>query len=163
MRKTIDNLLAKACLAILFIMLVAVIWQVFSRFVLQSPSTATDEISSFSLIWVGLLGAAYATGQHLHLAIDLLPEKLVAKQSTFFDSFVYISVFIFALCIMIIGGGRLCMLSFQFEQTSASLEIPLGFIYLVVPLSGLLICYFSIDTLLTTLRNNKTSLNTTKS
>ncbi len=155
MRKTIDNILGKACLGILFIMLVAVIWQVFSRFILQSPSTATDEISSFSLIWVGLLGAAYATGQHLHLAIDLLPEKLVEKQSAFFDGFVYLSVFAFALTVMIIGGGRLCMLSFQFEQTSASLEIPLGFIYLVVPLSGVLICYFSLDTLLDTLKSKK--------
>jgi TRAP-type C4-dicarboxylate transport system permease small subunit len=155
MRKTIDNILGKACLGILFIMLVAVIWQVFSRFILQSPSTATDEISSFSLIWVGLLGAAYATGQHLHLAIDLLPEKLVEKQYAFFDGFVYLSVFAFALTVMIIGGGRLCMLSFQFEQTSASLEIPLGFIYLVVPLSGVLICYFSLDTLFDTLKSKK--------
>ncbi len=153
MRKVIDNLLGKVCLGILFIMLLAVIWQVFSRFILKSPSTATDEVSSFSLIWLGLLGAAYATSQQLHLAIDLLPEKLVAKQSAFFDGFVYVSVFVFAFVVMIIGGGRLCMLSFQFEQTSASLEIPLGFIYLVVPVAGALICYFSLDTLLTNLKS----------
>lgn len=153
MRKVIDNLLGKLCLVILFIMLIAVIWQVFSRFILQSPSTATDEISSFSLIWLGLLGAAYATSQQLHLAIDLLPEKLVAKQHAFFDGFVHLCVCVFAFAVMIIGGGRLCMLSFQFEQTSASLEIPLGFIYLVVPLAGMLICYFSLDTLLTNLKS----------
>jgi len=136
-------------------MLAAVIWQVFSRFILQSPSTATDEISSFSLIWVGLLGAAYATGMHLHLAIDLLPEKLIEKNTVFFDGFIYISVFVFALCVMIIGGLRLCQLTFQFDQTSASLGIPLGFIYMVVPLSGILICYFSLDTFFKKIKLNK--------
>jgi len=157
MRATVVNILGKVCLAVLFIMLAAVIWQVFSRFVLQSPSTATDEISSFSLIWVGLLGAAYATGQHLHLAIDLLPEKMVEKNLAFFDGFVYLSVFLFAFCVMIIGGARLCQLTFQFEQTSASLGLPLGFIYLVVPFSGLLICYFSIDTFYSRIKSNKAS------
>ena len=155
MRKTIDSILGKACLGILFIMLAAVIWQVFARFVLKSPSTVTDEISSYSLIWVGLLGAAYATGQNLHLAIDLLPEKMVKKNVVMFDGFVYLSVFVFAFLVMIVGGTRLCLLSFQFEQTSASLNIPLGFIYLVIPFSGALICYFSIDTFLLKIKSQK--------
>jgi len=157
MRTTITNILGKVCLAVLFIMLAAVIWQVFSRFILQSPSTATDEISSFSLIWVGLLGAAYATGMHLHLAIDLLPEKMVQKNVAFYDGFVYLSVFVFSFCVMIIGGARLCQLTFQFEQTSASLGIPLGFIYLVVPLAGLLICYFSLDSFFARIKSQKSS------
>jgi len=155
MRKTIDSILGKVCLSILFIMLAAVIWQVFSRFILQSPSTVTDEISSYSLIWVGLLGSAYATGQHLHLAIDLLPEKLVEKNSKLFDGFVYLSVFIFGFFVMIVGGTRLCQLSFQFEQKSASLGIPLGFVYIVVPIAGILICYFSLDTFFKKLKTSK--------
>ncbi|PRP66701.1 TRAP transporter small permease [Nonlabens agnitus] len=157
MRAAVVNIVGKVCLAVLIIMLVAVIWQVFSRFILQSPSTATDEISSFALIWVGLLGAAYATGEHLHLAIDLLPEKMVGKNLAFFDGFVYLSVFVFSLCVMIIGGSRLCQLTFQFEQTSASLGLPLGFIYLIVPISGILICYFSLDSFFAKLKSQKAS------
>ncbi len=155
MRKTIDSILGKMCLVLLIIMLLAVIWQVFARFILQSPSTVTDEISSYSLIWVGLLGAAYATGQHLHLAIDLLPEKMVQKNTKLFDGFVHLCVFAFGFFIMILGGLRLCQLSFQFEQKSASLGIPLGFVYIVVPLAGILICYFSIDTFFKTLKTSK--------
>ncbi|MCG1037463.1 TRAP transporter small permease [Polaribacter sp. DS7-9] len=129
-------------------MLLSVVWQVFSRFVLKSPSTITDEISSFSLIWIGLLGAAYATGKHLHLAIDLIPEHIVNKKQGLFDGIVYLSTFVFAFIVMVIGGIRLCQLSFLFGQTSATLEIPLGLVYLVVPISGSLICYYTIDTLI---------------
>lgn len=149
MRAKIDTILEKLVLFILALMLLSVVWQVFSRFVLRAPSTITDEISSFSLIWLGLLGAAYATGKHLHLAIDLIPEKVVEKKQNLFDGIVYLSTFLFAFTVMVIGGIRLCQLSFQFGQTSATLEIPLGFIYLVVPISGILICYYSLHTLVT--------------
>ncbi|AUC23615.1 MULTISPECIES: TRAP transporter small permease [Polaribacter] len=155
MRAKIDNILEKLVLLILTIMLLSVVWQVFSRFILGAPSTITDEISSFSLIWIGLLGAAYATGKHLHLAIDLIPEHVVAKKQSFFDGIVYLSTFFFAFIVMVIGGIRLCQLSFQFGQTSATLEIPLGIVYLVVPISGILICYYTIDTLINKRKLNK--------
>lgn len=155
MRAKIDSVLEKVVLFILALMLISVIWQVFSRFVLRAPSTITDEISSFSLIWVGLLGAAYAAGKNLHLAIDLIPEDVVKKRQNLFNGIVFVSIAFFAFTVMIIGGVRLCQLSFQFGQTSATLEIPLGFIYLVVPISGTLICYYSIDTLLNLRKLNK--------
>lgn len=144
MKATIDKILEKILMIILSVMLLSVIWQVFSRYILKAPSTITDEITSFSLIWVGILGAAYATGRQLHLAIDLIPEKVVAKSRTLYDGILHISVFLFSFTVMIIGGIRLCWLTFQFKQTSATLEIPLGFVYLVVPISGILICYYSI-------------------
>ena len=155
MRSKIDSVLEKLVLIILVIMLVSVVWQVFSRFVLQAPSTMTDEISSFSLIWIGLLGSAYAAGKNLHLAIDLISDNIVKKRQGFFNGIVFISIAFFAFTVMIIGGFRLVQLSFQFGQTSATLEIPLGFIYMVVPISGILICYYSIDTLLNLRKLNK--------
>lgn len=155
MKKTIDKILEKALIAILGIMLLSVTWQVFSRFVLKAPSTVTDELSSFLLIWLGMLGAAYATGQRLHLAIDLLPQNRVEKNRLFYDGFVYLSVFLFALVVMIIGGIRLSWLTFSFEQTSATLEIPLGVVYLILPISGILICYYCIHLFIITKKSKK--------
>lgn len=156
MRKTIDNILEKVLVFLLALMLLTVIWQVFSRFVLKSPSTLTDEITGFSLIWVGLLGSAYATGKHLHLAIDLIPERIIEKRRKFYDAVVYSSVFFFAFTVMVIGGVRLCQLSFRFGQTSATLEIPLGYIYFVVPMAGILICFYSLHSLIE-LKNKKST------
>lgn len=152
MRNKIDKTLELVLIALMALMLVSVIWQVFSRFIIQSPSTFTDEISSFALIWVGLLGAAYATGKNLHLAIDLLPKNLVDKNPLLYDRIVAVCIFSFAILVMITGGIRLCWLTFMFEQKSATLQIPLGYVYTVVPLSGLIICYYSGINFLT---NNK--------
>ncbi|MEM1338677.1 MAG: TRAP transporter small permease [Bacteroidota bacterium] len=148
MRKRVNLLLEKLLLVIMTVMLLSVIWQVVSRYVLGSPSTLTDEIASFSLIWLGLYGAAYATGKELHLAIDLIPESVINKAPVFYSGVVAFAIVLFAVCVMVIGGLNLCYLTFQLQQKSAALEIPLGWIYSAVPLSGLLITYFSADTFL---------------
>lgn len=155
MRKKIDHILEIILVGLFSIMLISVIWQVFSRFILGSPSTITDEISSFGLIWVGLLGAAYASGKNLHLAIDLVPAKLLSKHRIWFDAFVFISIALFSLSVLIIGGGRLSWITFVLGQKSAALEIPLGFIYLVLPISGILIVYYSLDQCVQLIKNPK--------
>jgi hypothetical protein len=53
-----------------------VLWQVFTRFVIRHPSSYTEELARYLLVWVGLLGAAYASGHKLHLAIDLFSQKM---------------------------------------------------------------------------------------
>ncbi len=147
MRSFIDKILERALIAIISIMLLAVIWQVISRYILGSPSTLTDEIASFSLIWLGLFGAAYATGKQLHLAIDLIPSKIINNSPIFYQSIIAVSVIIFSLFVMVVGGTRLCWLTYILDQKSAALEIPLAFIYVAVPISGSLIIFYSIDTL----------------
>ena len=148
MRKRVNAILEKMLLVIMILMLISVIWQVVSRYVLGSPSTLTDEIASFSLIWLGLYGAAYATGKELHLAIDLIPVSKINKAPIFFSGLVAFAIIVFAVCVMVIGGTNLCILTFKLQQNSAALEIPLGWIYSAVPLSGLFITYFSLDTFL---------------
>ena len=135
MREQINRFLEKLLIVIMAIMVVSVIWQVFSRYVLGSPSTLTDEIASYSLIWLGLYGAAYATGKELHLAIDLIPQHIVEKRPNFYAGIVHLAVLLFAIGVMVIGGSYLCYLTFQLEQKSAALEIPLGWIYSAVPIS----------------------------
>lgn len=144
MKNKVDRILEYLLVVLFSVMLFSVLWQVFSRFLLKSPSTITDEVSSFGLIWVGLLGAAYATGKKLHLAIDLFPQKLVSRKAVFWDGFVYLAIALFSMMVLVIGGGRLCWITFALGQKSAALEIPLGFVYLVVPLSGALILYYCI-------------------
>ncbi len=145
MRATIDKILERLLIVIISVMLIAVIWQVVSRYLLGAPSTLTDEIASFSLIWLGLFGAAYATGKEIHLAIDLIPARTIQKSPALFSGIVTISVVVFAFFVMVVGGARLCWITYTLDQRSAALEIPLAFIYSAVPVSGSLIVYYSLD------------------
>jgi len=52
-------------------------------------------------------------------------------------------IFLFALSIMVIGGIRLMYVTLKLGQTSPSLGLPLGYVYLVLPLSGIFIMFYS--------------------
>lgn len=145
MRATIDNILAKICVALLGLLVVDVLWQVFTRFVMSSPSAFTDEMAGYLLIWVGMLGAAYVTGQREHLAIDLLIQKSPENRKKKLLAFTYLVVFLFALFVFVIGGGWLMYTRFLWNVKSAALGLPLGVVYSVLPIAGIFIMYYTMD------------------
>jgi TRAP-type C4-dicarboxylate transport system permease small subunit len=147
-RAVIDRVLAVVLTGIMAIMVVNVIWQVFTRFVLGAPSSYTEELARYLLIWVSLLGAAYAAGQRLHLAIDVFTSGLTGRRRVRMDWFIQGCVFLFAFGAMVVGGVRLVYISFALEQMSAALRVSLGYVYLVVPISGLLIMFYTAGFLL---------------
>ncbi len=145
LRQKIDKYLEKIVVFLVIVLVVDVLWQVISRYVLTSPSSFTDELAGFLLIWVGLIGAAYVAGKGEHLAIDLLIQKSGPARKRALQIIINVLVFSFSFLVMIVGGIWLVYTRFALEVKSAALEIPLGYIYLVLPISGILICYYALD------------------
>ncbi len=142
--KAVDRILGWVLVVLMGIAVANVLWQVFTRFVLGDPSSFTDELARYLLIWIGLLGASYAAGMKMHLAIDLLPTKLSGRPRFYVGVMIELCVFVFALAVLVIGGSRLVTLTLTLGQTSAALHVPLGYVYLALPLSGLLMMFYSV-------------------
>ena len=137
-----DAALGWALVVLMGLAVVNVLWQVFTRFVLANPSSFTDELARYLLVWVGLLGSAYASGKRAHLAIDLIRTKLHGRATHLHGILVGVVVLLFAVLVLGVGGWRLVQLSFLLGQTSAALQLPLGVVYLALPLSGALIAFY---------------------
>lgn len=159
LRKKIDKTLAVLLTVIMSVLVIDVLWQVTCRYILTSPSSFTDEVAGYLLIWVGLLGAAYVCGEREHLAIDILLTHTHGKRKLSLQIIIHSVVVLFAIAVMIIGGSWLVYTRFLLEVTSASLEINMGYVYLVLPLSGLLIAYYSIDNAREDITNYQSSKN----
>lgn len=144
MKNKIDKILEYVLIALMVILVADVLWQVLSRYILSSPSSFTDELAGFLLIWVGILGSAYVTGKKEHLAIDLLIQKSSPERQKKLMLVVNACIAIFALFVMIIGGSWLMITRFQLNVSSAALHLPLGYVYSILPISGLLMFYYSI-------------------
>ena len=140
----LDKWIAHFLVVLMALMVLNVTWQVISRYVFQSPSSFTDELSRYMLIWVGMLGAAYVAGKNEHLAIDILLTKLGEKAQDKLMILINCCVLAFALIVMVIGGSNLVYLTFVLEQKSAVLQIPLAYIYGIIPFSGLLVMYYQL-------------------
>ena len=155
LRQIIDKILEKFVAAIMAILVLDVLWQVISRYILSAPSSFTDELAGFLLIWVGLFGAAYVAGKNEHLAIDLMLQRSGPARRKFLEIFIGICVIVFAFTVLIVGGSWLVYTRFALDVKSAALEIPLGYVYIVLPISGLLIAYFTFDNLSKFLNGHK--------
>lgn len=166
-KKKIDKILELMLIITMSVLVIDVLWQVISRYVnkftvsyysWQMPAkyyAFTDELAGFLLIWVALLGASYVTGKKQHLAIDLISNKLTEKNRVFLFKFINILILIFAFGVLVVGGSWLVYSRFYLGQVSASLEIPIGFVYLVLPLSGVLTCYYVLFDFFTLSKNDK--------
>ncbi len=140
----IDRIMAIVLEGLMAFMVLDVTWQVLSRFAIRHPSPYTEEIARFLLIWIGLLGASYAYRQMMHLGVDVLVQKLSGNNRLWADAVVHSFVLLFAAFVMVWGGFRLVLLTLELDQISAALQIKMGYVYLVIPLSGLLISFYAI-------------------
>jgi TRAP-type C4-dicarboxylate transport system permease small subunit len=103
----VHRVLGAGVAALMAAAVVNVSWQVASRFLLGSPSSFTDELARYLLVWIGLLGGAYAAGERRHIAVDLLPASLDARAGRALALFTHAAVMLFALTVMVGGGARL--------------------------------------------------------
>ena len=72
-KKVMTKLLAAIATILLSVMTLLVLYQVFTRYVLNSPAAFTEELVRYFLIWTGFVGAAYAfiTREHMCLVLVL--------------------------------------------------------------------------------------------
>lgn len=147
-RAKVDKLLGKTLVLIMSVMVVNVLWQVFTRYVTGDPSSFTDELARYLMIWIGVLGAAYVSGKNMHVAIDIVPTRSRAKTRKRLKIIVTLLVILFVLFAFVIGGSRLVYISYILGQQSPALQIPLAVVYVILPISGLLIMYYKISDLL---------------
>ncbi len=148
MEKTYQVLIKviETLLVVIFALLVIdVVWQVISRYVVGRSSSFTEEFARFSLIWLTVLGAAYINGQKEgHLSMDFLLTKLPEIKRRQRQKVIQVLMAIFALIVMVIGGGNLVYTTLSLGQISSAMHIPLGYIYAIVPVSGAIIIFFSL-------------------
>lgn len=148
LRNRIDKILSITLIVIMSIMVINVLWQVFTRYVMGTPSSFTDELARYLMIWIGVLGAAYVSGKNMHVAIDVLPSKLNETNQKKLSKIVDFLIISFVFFALIVGGIRLVYLTYILKQHSPALQIPLALVYLVLPLSGLLIIFYKTSDLL---------------
>lgn len=138
----LDRVLTVVCVALFMILVVVVSWQVFARQILGDPSQWSETLSRYLFVWVGLLGAALVFGERGHIAIDVVVRRLPATPQRLLALLVQLIVIAFAAYILVWGGTRAADNSWA--QNLSGLPTTIGPWYLVLPISGVLIIFYSV-------------------
>lgn len=111
-------------------------WQVFTRYILGSPSSWSEELVSYLFAWMSLLGASLVVGERGHMNIPILVEKAEIPARKVLAVFSEVIAALFAGVILVYGGIQITHLAMA--QMTSALGVPVGVFYIVLPLSGIL-------------------------
>ena len=128
----VDRTIAAFSIMVMSVLVICVVWQVFSRYVLNL------------MIWVGLLGAAYTVGAQRHLSIDLLSMALQPRKQALLTIVVNLLIFLFSGGVIVTGGMKLIGKTLATNQVSAAMQIPMGYVYLILPLTGIVMMFYAL-------------------
>lgn len=142
LKATITRILG-AVSVILFAVLVCVtVWQVFTRQVVHSPSTWSEELSKILFVWLAFAGSAFLFGERGHIAVDFLARKLPIPVQRILQVIVQVVIIVFAVLAMIWGGYLAA--SIAWNQQMTALPLTLGWIYVIIPIAGVFIAFFAV-------------------
>ncbi len=144
LKKILDKILEGIVIISMAALVLDVLWQVFTRKVLNDPSEWTEELAIFLLIWVALLGSAVALGRGAHLGIDYFVGKLSIRKREWTEILVFFLIAFFAIYVMLFGGADLVKCTLAMDQRSPVWNVRMGYVYLAVPVSGFFMVLYSL-------------------
>lgn len=152
-KKWLQGLLLGVSATMLMIMVCLMLWQVFTRYVLGVPTLFTEETLRFMMIWMALIGTAYCFGADRHLSLGLIPSMLPMRWQKVLYAFNSVVVIGFALVIMLLGGIEASKSAMT--QTSPIMQLSIGMVYLILPISAVGICVLQTLNMLLVLTGQK--------
>lgn len=144
--KKVDAIIVRAlyyvCSFLMFLMLADIFAQVVSRYALGKSLTWSEELGRYLFVWMSFLGMAVAINKGSHVALDILVTVL--KNTSKRVLIIINNAFVIFFGIVLTYSGYM-LVQLGFMQTSPTLKIPMEFVYIVIPISGILLIYFLVS------------------
>ena len=150
-RIALCRLLEAALILVVLVLVLDVLWGVFTRYALSEQAKWSEELARFLLVWVSLLGAAVAFGEKAHLGVDFFVGKFDPAARKLITIFGQLIVLFFAITIFIIGGSKVVADALSMEQMTPALGWKMGYVYLALPVAGVFMILFTVEQILETL------------
>lgn len=136
LRTVLDRILHVLAGVSFLAMVLLTCWQVFTRYVLSSPSSWSEELVAYLFAWMSLFGASLVTGERGHMNIPIFVERMRPTAQKIFLCLGEIIAFLFSAVILVYGGAQITSLAMG--QMTSSLGVAVGVFYIVLPLCGVL-------------------------
>ncbi|MCR8633823.1 MULTISPECIES: TRAP transporter small permease [Paenibacillus] len=137
---SIDSFFENFSMLALLAMILIVTVQVMTRKLFNFVLFWSEEVTLLLLVWFSFLGIAIGFREKLHMAIDTFTSKLPARWNWVLDRVIYASTFAFGVYLVISGAEFTELMN---ESTLAATKLPNSVIYVIMPITGVLVCVYS--------------------
>ena len=155
LRKIMDSVLKTISVFLFAFMTVTGTYQVLSRYLFGKPSTISEGLLSYSFAWMALLAAAYVFGKREHMRMSFITDKFSDSNQLKISLIGELFTFAFAVGALIYGGIAIVQLGMG--QQSPSLGIQMGWVYMVIPVTGVITAVYNVMNIAELTQQIKTS------
>ena len=122
------------------VMLVIIFAQVVTRYLFGYTPEWSEELARFLFVWVVFLGSALIMGESGHLAVQFLPDKFKGTAfGTVLDVIINVSGYVFIILLLTQGWKMTSIMTFQ---RAPGLDIPMSWVYVIIPVSCVLMLLY---------------------
>ncbi|NLE96998.1 MAG: TRAP transporter small permease [Propionibacterium sp.] len=140
-KKGLDSFLKWASVILFAALVIIVAWQVITR-TAGDASTWAEEGARYSFVWLAFFSTTLVFSEKGHIAVDLLVRRQPkAGQKT---TAIFAQLCIMAMAILVFIWGGLRAANRAWGQQLSSLPGTVGMMYTVLPITGVLILFYSI-------------------
>jgi len=150
LKKWMTTALDAVLIVAVLLLVLDVVWGVFTRYVMGEQAKWTEELARFLLVWVSLLGGAVAFGSKAHLGVDYFVGRFQPDIQKLMALFSYGVVLFFSAAIFVYGGSRVVSDALAMEQMTPALGLKMGHVYLALPIAGIFMVLFTVENLIET-------------
>lgn len=136
LEKGLDFAMSTIMSVVMLVLLIFGTWQIFTRWILNDPSTFTEEMLRYVLIWASMIGSAYCFYKDKHLALDLVKGRAKGAFNVVLSVFIEAAIVFFVGYVFVYGGWKLTA---NATNVSSVMRIPFKFLYSILPISGVFI------------------------
>jgi len=142
LRQMINKVLSIAFGLIFAFMVCIGTYQIVTRYFFGRPSTVSEELLTYCFTWMALLASAYVFGKRDHMRMGFLADKIQGSARQVLETVIELLTMAMVGSIMVFGGFSIMKLTMI--QKTASLGIPMGVVYTIIPISGIIILVYGV-------------------
>ena len=152
-REGLLSALKLLCIVLFSVLVIVVVWQVFTRQVLGDPSPWATVTAQYMFVWLSLFAATLVFGERGHIAVDVLAQRAPGAVRQVLVVAVQACTLAFAVLAMVWGGLR--GVSMSWDQVIPGFPFTVGHMYLALPVAGVMIAFLALEDLLLAVRGDE--------
>ena len=127
----------------LVLMTITVFIDVILRYIFSGGMPWTQEVATLLLVWFSLIGMAIGVLERIHISIEVFTKKFSKRAICILEIIDHIFITLFGMAMIYYG---IIIMDMTKKSTMPATKLPSSVLYVILPLSGLLIVLNAIVT-----------------
>ncbi|WP_434361102.1 TRAP transporter large permease subunit [Parasalinivibrio latis] len=151
----LEKLVTSLVIFLLGFMSILITYSVITRYFFSNPSSLSEELLRFSLIWLGMLGAGVCVSKGMHLNLPILLDAVSDRTKNRLNIINALITIIFG-CALTFGGYIASVRNIG--QITPMLHVPIGVLQTVIIFLGIFVILFQVRHAIKQFKDNYSTL-----